>query len=71
VSHVDKLKQAGLIHHQANLSQQDHDTINSLSDHEVDALISVKKKLPADFIKKHAGVDSPEPSASRSLGIVF
>lgn len=74
---VSKLKQHGLIHPQANLSEADKATVNSLSDTEVNSLVSMKGKLPAAFIKRHAGVDSAEPNTAepaagkQTLGIVF
>lgn len=74
---VSKLKEHGLIHKQANLSDADKATVNGLSETEVNSLISLKAKLPADFIKRHTGVgtaepDSPEPKAgAHTVGIVF
>jgi hypothetical protein len=68
---VSTLKQHGLIHHEAKLSAEDEKTVNGLSDDEVKALVSIKKKLPHGFIQRHTGVDSPEASASRTVGIVF
>jgi hypothetical protein len=74
---VSKLKEHGLIHKQANLSDEDKATVNKLSESEVNSLISIKAKLPADFVKKHAGVgtaepDTPEPKpGAHTVGIVF
>ena len=74
---VSKLKEHGLIHSHANLSEADKATVNGLSDTEVNSLISMKSKLPADFIKRHAGVDTAEPNTAdpkpgaHTVGIVF
>ncbi len=72
MSNVDRLKQAGIILPAADLSDKDEDIVNSLSDDEVKALISIKKKVPADFLKRNCDVDSIDPGpAARIIGIVF
>jgi len=71
VSNVDKLTGAGLIASGAALTPDDHSVINNLSDDEVNALVSVSKKLPSHFVQKHWGKSSTQPAGEQSLGIVF
>ena len=61
MNNVQRLMQAGLILANAVLSPADQQLINSLTDAEVSALISVKGKLGDDFAQRN----------SRTIGIVF
>ena len=54
MANVEKLQQAGVIATPHAIEPQDVTAINSLSESEVDALISVKNKLGDDFFKKTA-----------------
>ncbi len=68
MAHVDRLKKEGIIAHDADLSEHDHKVINSLTDDEVSALVSIKKKITPEFEKKHLARKEGAPS---SVGIVF
>ncbi|HSY11314.1 MAG TPA: aroma-sacti cluster domain-containing protein [Verrucomicrobiae bacterium] len=63
MNNVQRLTQAGLIlpNAAAALNPADQQLINSLTDDEVSALISVKSKLGDDFAQRN----------SRTIGIVF
>lgn len=61
MNNVQRLMQAGLIQANAALSPADQQLINSLTDDEVSALISVKGKLGDDFVQRN----------NRTIGIVF
>jgi hypothetical protein len=63
VNNFQKLSQAGLIVANASLSASDMQLVNSLTDDEVSALISVKGKLGDDFLQQNL--------SSRTIGIVF
>jgi hypothetical protein len=63
VNNIQKLTQAGLILPNAAFNAADMQVINSLTDAEVAALISVKGKLGEQFLQQHA--------AARTIGIVF
>jgi len=57
----------------ASLDKDDQAVIESLSDDEVNALISIQKKLTAPFLSKHfqsANANTASP-ATRVVGIVF
>jgi hypothetical protein len=65
MSNIATLTQAGLIAPNATLSASDRNIIESLSDTEVHALISIRAKLTPEFMSNNfAGVQA-------SLGIVF
>jgi len=66
---ISRLTDAGIIAAGAALSQADQDLINSLTDAEVSALISIKSKLTPDFVQRHLGT-GPAP-AGRVIGIIF
>ena len=51
---VKRLKAARVIPPNHELSDKDHDALESLSDDEVDAIISAKKKLGPGFQKRNA-----------------
>lgn len=63
MNNVQKLMQAGVIHASAAFSAADQQVINSLTDAEVSALISVKSKLGDEFLQRNL--------ASQTIGIVF
>ena len=63
MNNFQKLSQAGLIMANAALGASDMQLINSLTDDEVNALISVKAKLGEQFLQQNL--------ASRTIGIVF
>lgn len=63
MNNFQKLSQAGLILPNAALGATDMQLINSLTEDEVNALISVKTKLGDQFLQQHL--------ASRTIGIVF
>jgi hypothetical protein len=53
MTNLEKLKQANLIDDDSKLNQSDKEAIETLSDTEVESLISSKDKLGEDFIRKH------------------
>jgi hypothetical protein len=63
VEKIQRLMQAGLIAPTAALSPADQQIINSLSDDEISALISIKGKVGEEFLQRNL--------ASRTIGIVF
>jgi hypothetical protein len=65
VKHRERLEGAGLIRKGHQFSSEDEKLLESLSEHEVEALISAKRKLGDDFLKKHTGGSEP------AVGIVF
>lgn len=76
-NNVQKLAAANLVDADA-LDADDQKVINNLTDAEVDALISIKGKLPASFVQKHFGGGAQAGAAvaqvapaSRTIGIVF
>ena len=76
MSNLSRLQDAGIIAKGAQFDAADQKTIDSLSDVEVSALISISKKLPADFLQRHtAGGGSPQAMAAapgtQTVGIVF
>jgi hypothetical protein len=72
MSNLSKLMDAGIIAANAAFNPADQATIDSLSDAEVNALISIKQKVPASFLQQHCGVQSPQPAQNvRTIGIVF
>jgi NADP-dependent 3-hydroxy acid dehydrogenase YdfG len=78
MSNIATLQNAGLIPQNANFNPADTQTIESLSQDEVNALISISQKLTPDFIARNfgggAGVArpaAPGAPARQSLGIVF
>ncbi len=75
MSNLSKLAAAGLIGPNATFTAADQAVLDSLSDAEVNALISIKNKLPADFMQRHAqqqGASGAQLTQStQSIGIVF
>ena len=72
MSNLSRLTDAGLVSANANFNESDMNTINSLSDDEVSALISVSQKVPSSFLQQHCSTQSTAPSPSgRTVGIVF
>jgi hypothetical protein len=82
MSNLSRLTQAGLIVANAAFNEADHAIIDSLSDQEVSALISISQKIPASFLQQHAGATAVAGAqgdakatqiapASRTIGIVF
>jgi hypothetical protein len=72
MSNLSRLTQAGIIAGSATFNQADQATLDSLSDAEVSALISISQKVPASFLQQHCGVQSPQPIQNiRTIGIVF
>ncbi len=53
MANIDKLKKAGLVSKTAKLTDDEVKALNSLSEDEVNALISAKAKLGDAFVKKH------------------
>lgn len=73
MSNLSRLQGAGIIAANANFSDADQQVVDSLTDDEVSALISIKQKVPASFLQQHtqeAGVAGIAP-ANRTIGIVF
>jgi hypothetical protein len=72
MSNLSRLTQAGIIAGNATFNQADQATLDSLTDAEVSALISISQKVPASFLQQHCSVQSPQPAPNiRSIGIVF
>jgi hypothetical protein len=78
MSNIATLTSAGLIAKTATFNAADQQTIESLSPDEVNALISISKKLSPDFVARHFGGGAEEMDAAagvgapaRSVGIVF
>jgi hypothetical protein len=67
MGNIERLMQAGIISGGAALSQSDQDVINSLTDDEVSALISIKNKLTPEFAQKLASGGQ----RGAAVGIVF
>jgi hypothetical protein len=74
--------EAGLIAANAAFNEADQAVINSLTDQEVSALISISQKIPASFLQQHAGATAVAGAqgdakaaqiapSSRTIGIVF
>jgi hypothetical protein len=53
MTNLEKLKEANVVDADYKLSDKDQEAIESLSDDEVDSIISTKEKLGESFIKKH------------------
>ena len=70
MGNLEKLMQAGIITSGAALTQADQNLINSLTDAEVSALISIKGKLTPDFVQRHLAASATR-GAAPSMGIVF
>ena len=51
---MERLTEAGIVHPQHTMSEQDQQLVEKLSKEEVEALISIRHKLGDDFIKKTA-----------------
>ena len=65
VSKLQRLERAGLIRSGCEFSEEDERLLESLSEAEVDALISVKTKLGEDFFNRNTCLAYPP------VGIVF
>ena len=70
MSNLSRLQGAGIIAANAAFSASDQQIIDSLTDDEVSALISVKQKVPDSFFQQHTGAAGIAP-ANRTIGIVF
>jgi hypothetical protein len=70
MSNLSRLQGAGIIAANATFNASDQQIIDSLTDDEVSALISVKQKVPASFFDQHAQAAGAAP-ANRTIGIVF
>jgi hypothetical protein len=53
MTNLEKLEEAGLVAYGHKFDDDEKDAIESLSEDEVDSLISGKEKLGEAFIKKH------------------
>lgn len=53
MTNLEKLQEANLVDADYKLNEKDREAIESLTDSEVDSLISSKEKLGESFIKKH------------------
>ena len=63
-TNVEQLQKAGIIAAKHNLTPGDQAKVNSLTDHEVAALISARQKLGDALIKKTAkGGKFPHPDS--------
>ena len=72
MSNISRLTGAGLIASGTVFSTDDQTTINSLSDDEVSALISISLKVSLDFLKRNCGSESPAAApTTHVVGIVF
>jgi len=76
MSNVATLQNAGLIPANANFSASDTQIIESLSQEEVNALVSISQKLTPDFVARNFGGGVARPAAGgapgrQTLGIVF
>lgn len=68
MGNIQRLMDAGIIPGGFALSDSDQQVINSLTDDEVSALISIRSKLTPDFIQK---LQSGGAQRGASMGIVF
>jgi len=68
MGNIERLMQAGIIPGGMALSDADQSVINSLTDDEVSALISIRGKLTPEFVQKLAAGGAQRGAA---LGIVF
>ena len=68
MANIDTLRNAGLISGTATFNATDIAIINSLTTDEINALISVKGKITAEFIANNI-VAAGTPS--KTIGIVF
>jgi hypothetical protein len=67
-TNFEKLHQAGIVGVPHAITADDEDAINSLSDSEVDALISVKSKLSAPSAESvSAAAGPPRPVGTMSF----
>lgn len=53
MTNIERLTDAGVCPANQKFTKEEKEAIESLSKHEVDALISSKEKLGDDFIKNH------------------
>jgi hypothetical protein len=53
MTNLERLQQAGLVPDEYEFNQNEKDAIESLTDEEVNGLISSKEKLGEDFINTH------------------
>lgn len=64
VSNIEQLQKAGIIAKKHNLTKTDSESINKLSQDEIDALISVKNQLGVKMLQKTAkGGKFPHPDS--------
>jgi hypothetical protein len=68
MGNIEKLMQAGIIPGGMALSDADQEVINSLTDQEVAALISIKGKLTPEFTQK---LQAGGAQRGAAFGIVF
>jgi hypothetical protein len=53
MTNLEKLQKADVVDDDYKLSDSEKDAIESLTDTEIDSIISTKEKLGESFIKKH------------------
>lgn len=53
MTNIERLTDAGVVPPDHKFDEEEKKALESLSTHEVDALISSKRKLGEDFIEKH------------------
>ncbi len=66
-TNLEKLHQAGIVGVPHVITPDDEDAINSLSDAEVNALISAKSKLSAPSASATSAVGAPHPVGTVSF----
>jgi hypothetical protein len=72
MSNISRLASAGIIAPNATFNTADQQILDSLTDVEVSALISISQKVPASFLQQHCGgTAQPVQGAARTIGIVF
>jgi len=68
MANIDTLKSHGVIAQSATFNDADTKFINDLTPEEVNALVSIKGKLSAEFVASHIGSAGP---TAKAIGIVF
>lgn len=71
MSNISRLMDAGIIAAGAALNPADQQVVDSLTDDEVSALISIKSKLTADFVQRNFPSSATPAPGTRTIGIVF
>jgi hypothetical protein len=73
MSNLSRLAGAGIINANATFNANDQAIIDSLSDDEVAALISISQKVPASFLQQHVtpATSPANGTSTRTIGIVF